>query len=65
MIKVIAKQDLYINIGCKNQKKSHVKGNEYILWSLDSAYNQNQISSDGCGLSTFNNEDFRKYFYFK
>lgn len=65
MIKVIAKEDLYLNIGCKNQKKIYIKGNEYFLWSLDSVYNKNQISSDGAGVRVFNNEEFNKYFYFK
>lgn len=65
MIKVIAKEDLYKNIGCKNQIKIFKKDNEYIYWSVDSVYNQNQVSSDGSGVQNFTNEEFNKYFYFK
>jgi hypothetical protein len=65
MIKVIAKEDLYLNLGCVNQIKIFRKNNEYIYWGIDSIYNQHQVSSNGAGVRNFNNEDFNKYFYIK
>ena len=62
-----AKVDLYTNKGCKNQFKTHTKGEKYNYLIELSGFNKNVVSVNygGGQPSIFNNEDCDKYFSFK
>lgn len=66
-MKVLAKIDLYQNIGQPNEKRSFIKGNTYKYWASDSVWQFHQVSPEpNCGgIAVFNEKEFSTYFQFK
>lgn len=59
---VFSKTDLYLNIGCNNEKQTFKRGDAYVYYFLDSTFQNHLVEPITGQPISFNEEQFYKHF---